>query len=93
MPVGGREHARRLLAAQRAGVDPRLRGVVHQHAGQLELRVPDDLAQRAGADVAGRPLDDPQARRGQLAGSASVLSSRNSLRPAAPISRPIPDCL
>ena len=36
---------------------------------------------------------DPTGRRLTYAGSAIVLRSRNSSRPAVPISRPIPDCL
>ena len=45
------------------------------------------------ADVAGRPLDDPEPVVAHGAGSARVLRSRNSSNPATPISRPIPDCL
>ena len=44
--VGGGGHAGSTLAAQLAGVDPRLRRVVHQHAHQLEVGMPEDRAQR-----------------------------------------------
>ena len=94
--IRGRLHADRLLAAQRSRVDAFLRRVVDEQADEIERRVPDHLAQRAGADVAGRPLDDAVAGGGaavHAAGSANVLSSRNSASPATPISRPMPACL
>ncbi len=91
--VGRREHADGPLAAEHARVDAFLLRVVDHDADEVEPGMADHFAERAAADVAGRPLDDAVTLRAQPAGSASVLSSRNSLRPAAPISRPMPDCL
>ena len=51
-PVGASPHSV-------AGVDAGLGRVVHEDADELEAGVADHLAQRAGADVAGGPLDDP----------------------------------
>ena len=52
------------LAAQHAGVDTVLGRVVHQHADELEVGMAQDRAQRAGADVARRPLHDSDAVHG-----------------------------
>ncbi len=90
--VGGDDPDRR-FAAQLTGIQPDFRGVEDQHADQIEARVADHFPQRARPDVAGGPLDDATGTRAQDAGSASVLRSRNSSRPATPISRPMPDCL
>jgi hypothetical protein len=59
VPVGRREHPGGRHPAQVAGVLPRLGGRRDVHPGQFKTGVLDDAAQRAGADVPGRPLDHP----------------------------------
>ena len=89
-----RLHAGGRSVGEVAGIAPDLVVAVHPQADQVHLRVVDDPLERPGTDVAGRPLDDPEpAHADYPAGSASVFRSRNSSIPAAPISRPMPDCL
>jgi 16S rRNA A1518/A1519 N6-dimethyltransferase RsmA/KsgA/DIM1 with predicted DNA glycosylase/AP lyase activity len=60
--------ADRRLAAELPGVHAVLRGVVHEHADELEHRMPDYLAQRARADVPGAPLHHPVSHRHEPTG-------------------------
>ena len=60
--VGGGGDADGALAAELPRVDSRLVLVVDEHAGDLEVGVPDRLAQGPHPDVAGAPLHDPQLR-------------------------------
>ena len=57
----GGEHAGRCQPRQLAGVASDLVRVVHVDADQLEVGVLEHAPQRPGADVAGGPLDDPEA--------------------------------
>ena len=58
MPVA--RHAGRGQPGQLAGVAADLVRVVDVDADQLEVGVLEHAAERAGADVAGGPLDDPE---------------------------------
>ena len=60
--VRGRDHAHWSDSAEVAGIESDLVGVVHQEPDELHPRMLDDRPQRAGADVAGRPLHNPQRR-------------------------------
>lgn len=57
--VGGLDPGRFRPAGQLGGVDTDLVGAVCEHPDQFHVRAADDRVQRPAADIAGRPLDDP----------------------------------